>query len=47
MKGTYAFGNLRNIFPEGINEGQCMVTDHKGELMIAEYDTAANQYLVS
>ncbi|MCI9138938.1 FAD-dependent oxidoreductase [bacterium 1XD42-8] len=21
MKGTYAFGNLRNIFPEGINEG--------------------------
>ena len=35
------------LCPEGIHEGQCMVTDHKGELMIAEYDTAANQYLVS
>lgn len=34
------------LCPNGIHQGQCMVTNNKGELMIAEYDTAANQYLL-
>jgi hypothetical protein len=35
------------LCPEGIHEGQCMVTNDQGELMITEYDTVARRYLIS
>lgn len=35
------------LCPEGIHEGQCMVTDNKGELMIVEYDMGDGIYLIS
>ena len=34
------------LCPEGIHEGQCMVTNNKGALMIAEYDMEDERYLI-
>lgn len=34
------------LCPEGIHEGQCMVTDDQGALMIADYDMRAERYLI-
>lgn len=35
------------LCPEGIHEGQCMVTNDQGKLMIAEYDVMAKKYLLN
>lgn len=34
------------LCPNGVHEGQCMVTNDQGELIIAKYDTKNKRYLV-
>ena len=49
LTGYQAAPDGRKYFlcPEaGIHEGQCMVTDSQGQLIIAGYDTAAGKYII-